>query len=128
MKKLQLVFAALLLASTSTVAAAQEPAPQGQRRGGGDRTAALLQGITLSAEQQSKVDTLNAKVRADMQALRADAALDQDARRAKSMELMTKQMDAIKALLTDEQKKVFEKNWTDMQTRMQQAGGRPPQE
>ena len=125
MKKLQLLFAALLLAVTTTAASAQDGPP---RRGGGNRAAALLQGITLTAEQQAKVDTLSQKVMADMQALRADTTLAQDARRAKSNELFTKQAEAIKALLTAEQKTVFEKNWTDMQARMQQqGGGRPPQ-
>lgn len=127
MKKLQLLFAAVLLAATTTAASAQDAAPQG-RSGRGDPTAALLQGITLSAEQQAKVDTLGAKVRADMMALRADTTVAQDARRAKSMEMRNKQYEAIKALLNDEQKKVFEKNLADMQARMQQAGGgRPPQ-
>ena len=124
MRKLQLVFAALLLVATTTAASAQD----GQRRGGGNRTAALLQGITLSAEQQAKVDTLSQKVMAEMMTLRADSSLAQDVRRSKSMELMNKQMESIKALLNDEQKKVFDKNLADMQARMQQAGGgRPPQ-
>lgn len=126
MRKLQLLAAALLLAATTTAASAQDAGQQGQRRGG-DRTAALLQGITLTAEQQAKVDTLSAKTREAMMALRNDANLDQDARRAKSMELMTKQIESIKALLTDEQKKVLDKNVQDMQARMQQGGGRPPQ-
>ena len=123
MKKLQLLAVAAMLAVTSTSALAQD----NPRRGGGDPNAMLLQGITLSAEQQAKVDTLGAKARADMQAMRADTTLAQDARRAKGMEMRTKQYEAIKALLTEEQKKVFDKNLADMQARMQQGGGRPPQ-
>jgi periplasmic protein CpxP/Spy len=125
MKKLQLVLAALLLAVTTTAASAQD-APREGRGGGGNRMQALLQGITLTAEQQAKADTITQKARADMMALRADSSLAQDARRAKNMELMNKQIEAVKALLTDEQKKVFEKNVADMQAR-QQGGGRPPQ-
>jgi Spy/CpxP family protein refolding chaperone len=125
MKKLQLLFAALLLAATTTAASAQDGPP---RRGGGNRAAALLQGITLTAEQQAKVDTLSQKAMAEMQAIRADTTLAQDARRTKSGEIFNKQAEAIKALLTAEQKTVFEKNWTDVQARMQQqGGGRPPQ-
>lgn len=126
MKKVQVLLAALLLAVTTTAAAAQD-APQGQRRGGGNRLAMVLQGITLTADQQAKVDTISQKAMADMQALRADTSLAMDARRAKNMELFNKQVESVKALLTDEQKKVLEKNVADMQARMQ-GGGRPPQE
>ena len=124
MRKLQLMFAALLLVATTTAASAQD----GQRRGGGNRAAALLQGITLTAEQQAKIDTLSQKAMADMMALRADSTMAQDVRRQKSGEIFAKQAEAIKALLTAEQKTVFDKNLADMQARMQQAGGgRPPQ-
>ena len=124
MRKLQLVLAALLLVASTTAASAQD----GQRRGGGNRAAALLQGITLTAEQQAKIDTLSQKTMADMMALRADSSMAPDVRRQKSGEMFNKQVEAIKALLTAEQKTVFEKNVADMQARMQQAGGgRPPQ-
>ena len=58
-------------------------------------------------------------------AVRADQTLDQQGRRAKMQENRTKQTDELKAILTAEQKTVFEKNMADMQSRMQ--GGRPPQ-
>ena len=130
MRKLQLVLAAAMLMGTTTVVAAQEAQPQGgQRPGGrGNMMAALMQGITLTAEQQTKVDSLTKKYQDARQTLMQDQSLDQDARRAKNREAMTKQSDEVKALLTDEQKKVFEKNQADMQARMQQGGGqRPPQ-
>jgi len=130
MRKLQLVLAATILMGTTTVVAAQEAQPQGgQRQGGrGNMMAALMQGITLTAEQQTAVDSLTKKYQGARQALMQDQSLDQDARRAKNREAMTKQSDEVKALLTDEQKKVFEKNQADMQARMQQGGGqRPPQ-
>ena len=123
MRKLQLVLAALLLVATTTTASAQE----GQRRvAGGNRMTALLQGITLTAEQQAKVDTIAQKANAAMQAVRADATLG-EGRRAKIMELMDKQTEDVKCLLTEDQRKVFEKNSADMQARVQQGGGRPPQ-
>ena len=126
MKKLQVLAVVALLAATSTTAIAQDQ--QGQRRGGGDPTAMLLQGITLSADQQAKIDSLGKKMMGEMQALRADSTMDMDARRAKSREMRSKQFEAIKVVLTDDQKKVFDKNLADMQARMQQAGGqRPPQ-
>jgi Spy/CpxP family protein refolding chaperone len=127
MKKLQLLAVVALLAATSTTAIAQDQ--QGQRRGGGDPTAMLLQGITLSADQQAKIDSLGKKMMGEMQALRADSTMDMDARRAKSREMRSKQFEAIKVVLTDDQKKVFDKNLADMQARMQQGGGqRPPQQ
>ena len=125
MRKLQLGLVAMMLAASTTVAAAQDqPArPQGQGQGRG--FAMLLQGITLTADQQTKVDSISKKYDEQRQALRGDAALDREARMTKNREIMTKQSDEVKALLTDEQKKVFEKNQADMAARMQ-GGGRPP--
>ena len=121
MRKLSLLFAALMLVVSATTASAQE-----RRGGGGNRMTALLQGITLTAEQQAKVDTIAQKANAAMQAVRADTTLG-EGRRAKIMELMNKQTEDVKCLLTEEQKKVFDKNVADMQARIQQGGGRPPQ-
>ena len=128
MRKLQLVLAAVMLVGGSVVATAQDPQPQGQRQGAGRGMGMLMQGITLTAEQQTKVDTINAKYATERRTIMQDESLDQDTRRAKSRELMGKQRDELKALLTDEQKKVFDKNVEEMQARMQQGGGgRPPQ-
>lgn len=126
MRKLQLVLVAAMLVGSSAVATAQDPQPQGQRQGGGRQMTMLMEGITLSADQQARVDSISAKYGAQRRALMQDESLDQDARRSKSRELMGKQREEIKALLTDEQKKVFDKNVEDMQARMQQGGGRPP--
>lgn len=127
MRKLQLVLVAAMLTVTATVATAQDAQPQGGQRPGGRGIGMLMQGITLTAEQQVKVDALIKKYQDERQALMQDQSLDQDARRAKGREVMTKQADEVKALLTDEQKKVFEKNQADMQARMQGGGQRPPQ-
>lgn len=123
MKKLQLGLVAVMLAATTSVAAAQDQQPRQQGRP--NPVAMIMQGITLTAEQQPKVDSITKKFDEDRTAIRADQTLDREARMAKSRELSTKTFDAIKALLNDEQKKVFEKNQADLQTRMQQ-GGRPP--
>jgi Spy/CpxP family protein refolding chaperone len=116
-----------MLVAGSTVTVAQDAPPAGGRQGGGrpNPMVAMMQGITLTAEQQTKMDAI-AKKYTDMRtAMMADASMDQDARRAKGMENRTKQMEEVKAVLTDEQKKVFDKNAADMTARMQQ-GGRPP--
>jgi Spy/CpxP family protein refolding chaperone len=127
MRKLQLVLVAAMLAGGTSVAAAQEPQPQSQRQGRPDMMAMVMQGITLTAEQQTKVDSIAKKYGSELTTLRADQSLDRETRMAKSREIRTKQQEEIKALLTDDQKKVFEKNVADMQARMQQGGGRPPQ-
>lgn len=128
MKKLYAVLIAGALMATSAVASAQEPQPrpQGEGQGRPNLMGMLMQGITLSADQQVQVDAIVKKYTDERAALRSDQSLDMDGRRAKSRELMTKQSDEIKAVLTDEQKKTFEKNQADMQARMQ-GGGRPPQ-
>jgi Spy/CpxP family protein refolding chaperone len=40
--------------------------------------------------------------------------------------VMGKQSEEIKAVLTEDQKKIFDKNEADLRARMQQGGGRPP--
>jgi hypothetical protein len=125
MKKLQIALVAVMLTGSASLAVAQDAQPQGQR-GGPNMMASLMQGITLSADQQAKADSIVKKYADQRAAIRADQTLDQDGRRAKSRELMGKQQEELKALLTDDQKKVFEKNVADMQARMQ-GGGRPPQ-
>ena len=126
MKKLQLVLVAAMLVGGSSMLAAQDAQPQGQRAGGGRMMSALMQGVTLSAEQQVKVDSIVKKYGPERQAIMQDQSSDQEARRAKMRELMTKQTAEIKTVLTDDQKKTFEKNEADMQARMQGAQ-RPPQ-
>jgi periplasmic protein CpxP/Spy len=129
MRKLELVLAAALMVGSATVATAQDPQPQaGQQRAvGGRGMGMLLQGITLTAEQQTKVDSIQADAQVARQAVIQDQSLDGPAKRSKIGEMMTKQSDAVRALLTDDQKKVFDKNQEDMRARMQQGGGRPPQ-
>lgn len=127
MRKLQLVLVAAMLVGAASVSFAQDAQQQAAPpQGRPNMMATLMQGITLSAEQQTKVDAIVKKYSDERQALRQDQSLDQDARRAKGRELMAKQSDEIRALLTDDQKKVFEKNVTDMQARMQGGGQRPP--
>jgi hypothetical protein len=123
MKKLQLLAVAALVAVGSSTAFAQD----GQRRGGGDPNAMMLQGITLSAEQQTKADSLGKSLMSAMQAVRADSTMDREAKMAKSREMRSKHVEALKCILTDEQNKILDKNVADAQARMQQGGGRPPQ-
>jgi Spy/CpxP family protein refolding chaperone len=111
------MMAAAMFFGVTTVAHAQDP--QQQSRGGrGNMTAMLLKDITLTPAQQAKSDSIQAKYREQMQALRAGGG-DQQEMRSKGRELQEKQRDEIKAILTDDQKKVFDKNVEDMRAQMQ---------
>jgi len=118
MKKVRLAMmvAAMFLGMT-TVAHAQDP----QQAGRGNRpnmSAMLFKDITLSPAQQAKADSIQTKYRDQMQALRASGG-DQQEMRTKRMEMMEKQRDELKAILTDDQKKTFDKNVEDMRQQMQ---------
>lgn len=131
MKKLQALMVAALLAGGASSAIAQDPQPQPQGAGremarGGMQ--ALMQGITLTSDQQAKIDSITRKYSAQRQEIVQDQSIEGPAKRPKIRELMMKQQDEIKAVLTAEQRTVYEKNVADMQARMQQGGGqRPPQ-
>ena len=131
MRKVQFALVAAMLVGGFSVASAQG-SPDAPRQGPSGRPnmgAMLMQGITLSAEQQAKADSITKKYADQREAMRAELqGADQDTRRAKMRETMGKQTDELKALLTDDQKKVFDKNLSDIQARMQNGGGqRPPQ-
>ena len=123
MKKLQVAIVGALLVGAASTSFGQSAQPQSappQAQGRPNMLATLMQGITLTADQQAKVDSIVKKYAAQREAARAEMqSADQDTRRAKMREMMVKQSDEIKAVLTDEQKKAFEKNQADMQARMQ---------
>ena len=123
MKKVRLaMMAAAMFLGVSTVARAQDP--QQQSRGNRPNMAAILfKDITLSPVQQAKADSITGKYREQMQALRA-AGGDQQEMRTKNRELQEKQRDELKAILTDDQKKTFDKNFEDM--RQARENRRPP--
>ena len=123
MKKVRLaMMAAVMFLGVSTVARAQDP--QQQSRGNRPNMAAMLfKDMTLSPVQQAKADSITGKYREQMQALRA-AGGDQQEMRTKNRELQEKQRDELKAILTDDQKKTFDKNFEDM--RQARENRRPP--
>jgi Spy/CpxP family protein refolding chaperone len=90
---------------------AQPPAGQGPARGGRGMQM-LLEGITLTAAQQKSVDSLQAAFREKFQ------AASQEDRRS----LMTQQRDAVRGLLTDEQKKVYDANAEKMRNAQRPNG------
>jgi hypothetical protein len=111
------MMAAAMFFGVTTVAHAQDP--QQQSRGNRPSMAAMLfKDITLTPVQQAKADSITGKYREQMQALRA-AGGDQQEMRAKNRELQEKQRDELKAILTDDQKKVFDKNVEEVRQQMQ---------
>jgi hypothetical protein len=75
--------------------------------------AAMFEGITLTADQQVKVDSIQAKYRAERQKLMPNGMAGgppDDATRAKMMEMMDKQSAEIRAALTADQQKIFDAN------------------
>lgn len=106
----------LVLAATALVA----PVASAQGGGGGGRGAgramqALMANITLTAEQQAKVDSINAVYQTQRRELMQSGGGMQDSTtRAKAMELTNKQYDAIRTVLTAEQQTVFDENRKNM--------------
>jgi Spy/CpxP family protein refolding chaperone len=95
----------------------------GQQRGG-RMMAMLFQGITLTATQQQKVDSISAAYRHQMPAF-TPGTPPTDEERAKRRELMQKQTADLRAVLTADQQKVFDQNLEQMRSRMQQRSVPP---
>ena len=105
------MMAAAMFVAVTTVAKAQDAQQQGGRRGGRgpNVTAILKDSLKVSDAVLAKADSIQKAYQAEvaplMEAMRGG---DQDAR-AKMGAARTKMNDAIKALLTDEQKAAFDK-------------------
>jgi periplasmic protein CpxP/Spy len=105
---------------------AQGGPPQGGGQGRPNQMARLMEGITLTAEQQAKVDSISASVREEQMKLRGEmqpGTPPSEELRAKLTAITTKRNDAIKAVLTADQKAIFEKNLANMPP---MGGQRPP--
>ena len=120
--RLAMTVAAMLLGVT-TAARAQD-AQQQSRPNRGNQVAALFKDITLTDAQTAKRDSIVAKYRDQQQAIRSEMQSgDRQAAMGKMRELQTKQRDEFKGILTDEQKKQFDKNVEELAAQRQ----RPPQ-
>ncbi|MDQ6885851.1 MAG: Spy/CpxP family protein refolding chaperone [Gemmatimonadota bacterium] len=86
----------------------------------------LFNGITLTDAQKAQVDSIRARYRAQMPP-RTPGTPPNEATREKRRTLMKAQTDEMRALLTDDQKKTFDANLAEMQSRMQQRPPAPPQ-
>jgi Spy/CpxP family protein refolding chaperone len=121
MSWIKFAVAGIALCAGASVASAQggPPAgapPMGQQGGqgrGGRGMQALLEGVTLTADQQTKVDEINTKYRAQQQALMPNGMQGgppDEGMRKKMDEIREHQTHDIHELLTEEQRKVFDAN------------------
>ncbi|MEP6990225.1 MAG: hypothetical protein ABJA80_04775, partial [bacterium] len=108
--------AALVVGGSMSVMA-QGGAPGTMQQGGGrgGRPNMQMKDITLSAEQQAKVDEINKKYSPEMQEIRdaMQAGGDRAASMKKMGELRAKMAPEIRAVLTADQQVVFDKNAAD---------------
>lgn len=116
----------LVLAAAALVAPAASAQGRGGGRGAGRGMAMLMANITLSADQQAKVDSIVAKYQTQRRELMQSGGGMQDSTtRAKMTELNNKQYDEIRAVLTAEQQTVFDENRRNLpQGRRGRGGGR----
>ncbi len=127
---LQAAFLALCATTVyTTPMMAQDPQPQQQGGGGGGRFSperqleALTTQLSLTPDQVTKVKAINEDTAKQSQALRGDSSLDQDARRAKMMDIRKASQDKIKAILTDDQKTKYDQILSQQRQRMGGGGG-----
>jgi periplasmic protein CpxP/Spy len=108
-------------------------APQGQMGPRGRDMQArqlemMTQKLNLTEDQQTKVKAIDEDTGKQMMAVRNDASLSQDDKRAKMMDIRKSSQDKIRALLTDDQKTKYDAMQAEMRERMKerQQGGAPP--
>lgn len=111
------LLSATALAVLSSPALAQRPYGQGPER----RMDALFEGITLTADQRAKVDSIQKHFREQMPALTPGSPPD-SATREKTRGRFRQHLDDIRAVLTADQQKTFDRNLAALRER---RGGRP---
>ena len=115
-------------ASTSDAGRDGRSGPGGRGTGRGDQAQALFRGITMSADQQQRIDTIRTRYRTQMEQMRNSG--DRDAMRSQMRPLMEKQQAELRAVLTPDQQQQFDQNAAEVRTRMERGGrpgGAPPE-
>lgn len=105
--------AAALLAFAATRASAQTPRPRPER---GRRVEMLLEGITLTPEQRGKIDSIEAHYRGQMPSFTPGSPPD-SATREKVRDLFRRLRDDIRAVLTPDQQRIFDRHAEEMRER-----------
>jgi protein CpxP len=113
--------------STIPMLAQDTPAPaaqQGPRGGGrGNQVEMLTKRLDLTPDQVTQVKAIDDDTMKQSQAVRGDSTLDQDARRAKMMDIRKASQDKIRAVLTDDQKTKYDAMLAEMRSRQGGGGG-----
>lgn len=126
MRKLAMVaLAVMCMGGTASVAAAQGGmgGGRGPRMSMIDRVLQQPTAITLTADQQKKVDSLKSAMTDEMRAARESAGDDRQAMFSKMQEINKKYMDQVRATLTADQQKTFDENVAAMPQRGRRGGG-----
>ena len=126
MRKLAMVaLAVMCMGGTASVAAAQGGmgGARGPRMSMIDRVLQQPTAITLTADQQKKVDSLKSAMTDEMRTARESAGDDRQAMFSKMQEINKKYMDQVRATLTPDQQKTFDANVAAMPQRGRRGGG-----
>lgn len=127
MRKLAMVaLAVMCMGGTASVAAAQGGMGgmgRGPRMSMLDRVLTQPTAITLTADQQKKVDSLKSAMNDEMSKAREAAGDDRQAMFGKMQEISKKYEDAVRGLLTPDQQKTFDENVAAMPRRGGRRGG-----
>jgi Spy/CpxP family protein refolding chaperone len=109
---------ALAVAAVASSVSAPAAMAQGGGGGGGQGRGArmmemLMKDITLTDAQKAQIDSIQAKYQKEMPAMTPGTPPSQEDRQ-KMMDLRQKQNAEVRAVLTDEQKVIFDKNLAAM--------------
>jgi Spy/CpxP family protein refolding chaperone len=121
-----------LVVGTAVVASAQGAPPAGAQQQGGPGRAGRpnpqMKDISLTADQQAKIEVINKKYAPEMQVIRESMQSGGD--RAEGMkkmnDLRSKIAPEIRAVLTPEQQAIFDKNTAEMKARMEAMSKQAP--
>jgi Spy/CpxP family protein refolding chaperone len=127
--------AGLVFCASASVASAQgheghgthdraKPAASAQRQGRGH--AMVLKGITLTADQQARLDALMAKHHEERGPAAPSGTRPDSAARAKMRGEMEKHYAEIREILTADQQKVFDANISEMKERREKRRSTQP--
>lgn len=106
----------------STPAPATPPAPGGGQGFANRRMTALLQGITLTPAQQTRLDSVTQAFSTRLPAMERGAQMD-STQRAQRMQVSQQRDAAYRAVLTPEQQTVWDTNVQTMQANMPRRPG-----
>ncbi|MEO5590164.1 MAG: hypothetical protein ABIS03_11305 [Gemmatimonadaceae bacterium] len=134
MRWIKMAVAGLALCASASVATAQGgPPPDGMRQGGppgggmrgGRGMQMLFGGITLTDAQQNLVEAINTRYREQMQGMRGGGmggGAPDPSMREKMMASRAAQEKEVRAILTSDQQKLFDKNVAKAKKRREEGG------